>query len=209
MKIEKNLAGSFASSVRYSKEGLVPVAVVSSRSRGLLMLGYANAEALVNTLTSGFAWFYSRSRKRLWKKGGESGNFMEVGGVLLDCDSDAICYEVEVQGKGLSCHLGRESCFELKAGKEKFSLPELAGIIEERALKPNAGSYTAKLLSDRKLACEKIEEESAELVEALQRKNRKEVAWEACDLIYHTLVAARGRGATLSDLEREFARRRK
>ncbi len=204
-------AGVFASSLGYSDEGLVPVAVASAKGGNLLMLAYADKEAVARTLETGFAWFYSRSRKKLWKKGETSGNTMQVISVGVDCDRDAALYEVEVRGKGNACHLNRKSCFVEKFGREtqRLTLKDLAGIIEERLKSKSDSSYTVKLAASKKLACAKIEEESGELVEALQKKNRKEVAWEACDLIYHTLVAARARGVTLADLEGEFAKRRK
>ncbi len=208
MRIGKRQAQKFASSIRYSKDGLAPVAVVSAQGRELLMLGYADREAIARTLTSGFAWFYSRSRKKLWKKGEESGNSMEILGVGLDCDSDALVYEVKVRGRGIACHLGNESCFALKFGeKNGFAIAELAKVIEERATSGKKESYTAKLLKSKKLSCAKIEEEGAELVEALQKKTKREVIWEACDLIYHAMVAARARGVKLGDVEKELARR--
>ena len=211
MKLGRKTAERFASSIRYSKEGLVPVAVCGADSGRLLMMAYADREAVVRTLTSGFAWFFSRSRKSLWKKGETSDNRMWIVSVAVDCDSDALTYEVEVLGGGNACHLGREGCFVKKFGKEedRLSIAELSAVIEERAKSNDAGSYTMKLLSNRKLACSKVEEESAELAEALQKKNRKEVAWEACDLLYHALVAARGRGVKLAEIEKELARRHK
>jgi len=205
----KKEAEKFADSVQYSDEGLVPVVVCDAAGKGILMQAYASKEAIVKTLTSRFAWFYSRSRKRLWKKGEESGNVMKVKGVSVDCDSDAVLYSVEMLGKRNACHLGRKSCFGKKFGAEsgRFTIAELAEIIEGRARSPSAKSYTIKLLKAKKLACAKIDEEAAELVEAIEKKPKKEVVWEACDLIYHALVAARGRGVRLSDLEEEFARR--
>ena len=209
MKISKSKALAFAAGLRYSKEGLLPVAVCDSESSGLLMLAYASSEAVVRTLTSGSAWFFSRERRKLWKKGETSGNTMKVISVASDCDNDALQYVVQVQGKGKACHKGSVSCFSDKFGGEGERLPisKLASIIEGRLKAKPSDSYTAKLASSRKLACAKIDEESGELVEALQKKDRKEVAWEACDLIYHSLVAARARGVRLSDLEKEFARR--
>jgi len=209
MKIEKKEAEKFANGLAYSKEGLLPVAVCGSESRELLMIAYASREAVVKTLATGYAWFYSRSRKRLWKKGETSGNIMRVESVLKDCDSDSLQYVVRVEGKGLACHLGRESCFVEKFGNapERLTIAQLARIIEKRIAAKAKGSYTVKLAASRKLACAKIEEESKELVEALRKKNRKEVAWEVCDLIYHALVAVRARDVKLSDLERELARR--
>lgn len=207
MKTSKSRALAFAKGLRYSKEGLVPVAVCDSD--GLLMLAYASREAVARTLTSGSVWFFSRGRRKLWRKGETSGNTMKVISVASDCDNDALLYSVRVQGKGNACHKGRRSCFELKFGGEegRLAISRLASIIDARLDGKPQGSYTVKLASSRKLACEKIAEESSELVEAIQKKNRKEVAWEACDLIYHALVAARARGVRLSDLEKELARR--
>ena len=208
MRIAKKTAEKFASGLRYQKDGLVPVAACDSESNELLMLAYASREAVARTLTSGSAWFFSRERRKLWRKGETSGNTMEVISVAADCDNDALLYSVQVQGKGNACHKGRKSCFELKfGGEERLMISRLASIIDARLAKKPQGSYTVKLASSRKLACEKIVEESSELVEALQKKNRREVAWEACDLIYHALVAARARGVRLSDLEKELARR--
>ncbi len=140
---------------------------------------------------------------------GTSGNAMEVKAVGMDCDNDSALYEVKVLGKSEACHLGRKSCFVRKFGKEEgtLTIAKLVEIIEERARKPSGKSYTSRLLADKKLACSKISEEASELVEAIEKKEKREVIWEACDLIYHALVAARARGVRLSDLEREFARR--
>jgi phosphoribosyl-ATP pyrophosphohydrolase/phosphoribosyl-AMP cyclohydrolase len=207
----KMAAQRFAARLKYGKEGLLPVVAVDSLTREVLMLAYADRQAVEKTLTTGFAWFFSRDRKKLWKKGETSGNIMEIAAVKSDCDSDALIYEVEMQGDKYACHMGRKSCFKYAFGgrKARFTLAELAEVIDERAKEMPKGSYTARLVCDRELACAKIEEEAAELVEALQKKNRKEVAWEACDLIFHALAAARGREVGLSGLEAELARRRK
>lgn len=209
MKIGMKKANEFVSKLRYSKQGLVPVVALDDATKELLMLAYANSDAVAKTLSSGFAWFYSRERKRLWKKGEESGNTMRVSSVSSDCDSDAIAYYVTVEGKGDACHKARRSCFvpQFRAGKEPLSIAQLSALIDSRLKEKPSGSYTAKLAADRKLACAKISEEAEELVEAINEKPKKEVIWEACDLIYHALVAARARGVSLSDLEQEFARR--
>lgn len=209
MKIQKKKAEKFASSLRYSQEGLLPVVVLDSKSRELLMLAYADKEAIVRTLSSGDAYFFSRSRKSLWKKGETSGNTMKLISLAADCDNDTLAYLVQVQGKGQACHLKRKRCFLQKFGptKNRLTLAELADVIESRIRSNSRSSYTVKLSKSRKLACSKIEEESGELVEALQKKNRKEVIWEACDLIYHTLVAVRAEGVMLGELEEELARR--
>ena len=90
-------------------DGLIPVIVQDARSREVLMMAYANEEAVRLTQESGFAHYYSRSRKKLWKKGEESGHFQKVTRILTDCDEDALIYEVEQTGA--ACHTGYASCF--------------------------------------------------------------------------------------------------
>jgi phosphoribosyl-AMP cyclohydrolase len=94
---------------RKSDDGLVPVVVQDVISKDILMLAYANKEALNLTISTGKAWFWSRSRNRLWMKGEESGNVQYVKDILVDCDSDAIIYVVESAGP--ACHTGNRSCF--------------------------------------------------------------------------------------------------
>jgi len=89
--------------------GLVPVVVQDANTKQVLMLAYANREALMKTLETGFAHYYSRSRKKLWKKGETSGNVQRIKGVYLDCDGDALLYVVEQEG--VACHTGEYSCF--------------------------------------------------------------------------------------------------
>lgn len=89
--------------------GLVPVVVQDSRSLKVLTLAYANEEALELTRKTGNSWFWSRSRKKLWMKGEESGNTQKVVKILIDCDSDALVYVVEPSGP--ACHTGRQTCF--------------------------------------------------------------------------------------------------
>jgi phosphoribosyl-AMP cyclohydrolase len=99
------------------KNNLIPVAVQNFDSRKMLMLAYASPEAVAATLESGYAHFWSRSRSRLWKKGETSGNMLKIRRVLVDCDKDALLYQVEPAGP--ACHTGRESCFyrELAGGE--------------------------------------------------------------------------------------------
>jgi phosphoribosyl-AMP cyclohydrolase len=89
--------------------GLIPVIVQDEKSREILMMAYANNEAVQLTQESGFAHYYSRSRKKLWKKGEESGHFQKVKRILTDCDEDCLIYEVEQTGA--ACHTGYRSCF--------------------------------------------------------------------------------------------------
>ena len=96
--------------VRFDADGLVAVIAQDSASRRVLMVAWANREALAETASSGHAVYWSRSRKRLWRKGEESGHRQRVVEVRLDCDGDAVLYSVEQAG-GIACHTGRESCF--------------------------------------------------------------------------------------------------
>jgi len=207
----KKEAAAFASSLCYSKEGLLPVVVASEAAGKPIMLAYANMEAVQKTLDSGDAWFFSRSRGVLWKKGETSGNAMRVLSVEADCDSDALLYVVDVQGGGNACHMGRKSCFVQAFGKKesRFPLASLDAIIAGRISENARGSYTAKLAKSRKLAVAKLREEAEELAEALEKKGRREIVWEACDLLYHALVAVRARKISLADLERELGSRRR
>jgi len=207
----KKDAAKFASGLCYSKEGLVPVVAVDSATQDVLMLAYANREAVLRTLSSGDAWFFSRSRKSLWKKGETSGNGMAVMSVGVDCDNDALLYGVEVLGAGNACHMGRKSCFVQAFGRKesRFPVSSLDALIAGRISEKSRGSYTVKLARSRKLAVAKLREEAEELAEALEEKGRREIVWEACDLLYHALVAVRARGITLADLERELGRRRR
>ncbi|MDK2915540.1 MAG: phosphoribosyl-AMP cyclohydrolase [Euryarchaeota archaeon] len=104
------------------KDGLVPVVVQERRTRDVLMLAYADAEALELTKRTGYAHYYSRSRQKLWKKGEESGHVQQVSRILVDCDGDAVLYEVEQTGA--ACHTGHASCFYRTADGE-----EIAGLV--------------------------------------------------------------------------------
>lgn len=96
---------------RFDASGLLPAVVADAGTGEVLMLAHMDAEALEKTLSSGFAHFYSRSRKRLWMKGEESGNRLKVEAVLTDCDQDTLLLKVRVEGAGVACHTGARSCF--------------------------------------------------------------------------------------------------
>ena len=98
------------SNIDFSKSGgIVPVIVQDANTKEILTLAYTNKESLERTLSTGNSWFWSRSRKKLWMKGEESGNTQKVKKILVDCDSDAIIYLVEPSGP--ACHLGEDTCF--------------------------------------------------------------------------------------------------
>ena len=198
--------------IRFGPDGLVPVIAQDAADGRVLMLGYADAEAIAATAATGDLHFHSRSRDRLWRKGETSGNVLRVLDIALDCDGDAVLATVEPAGP--TCHLGRRSCFDREGasagtrGSQGFAwLEELWRTIGRRAADRPAGSYTAQLLDGGVDAVgRKVTEEATELLLAakddaaaeLAGPDRSEthaaVAGEAADLVYHALVLLAERG---------------
>lgn len=188
-------------------DGLLPVVVQDADDGSVLMLAWANAEALVATERSGRAHFWSRSRNDLWRKGATSGNGMEVVGLAADCDGDAILYRVRPAGP--ACHTGSRSCFTNDAAAP-FSLAALEHVIGERRAADPEGSYTARLLAGGpRRPAEKVVEEAGELATAALAGTNEELRNEAADLVYHLLVLLASRDVPLSEVERVLARRRR
>ena len=104
---------------KFDNEGLIPVITMDSKTSDILMLGYQNAEALSLSIKTGFAHYWSRSRKCLWKKGDTSGLYQRIDEILIDDDQDAILMKVCVDGTGASCHVGYKSCFYRKITLEE------------------------------------------------------------------------------------------
>jgi len=182
---------------------LKPVIVQDSSTKEVLMLAYANEEALKKSRETGYAWYWSRSRNKLWMKGETSGNTQKIVEIRDDCDSDALLYIVEQ--KGVACHTGQYSCFR----KEKpFTLGELEKIIAQRKLEKPEGSYTTKLLNDEAFLRSKILEEAAELCQAAKKEGRQRTIEETADLLYFILVQLAGKGIKLSEVIGELAKRR-
>ena len=178
--------------VKWDPLGLAPAIVQDAASGEVLMLAWMNRESLRLTLATGFATFWSRSRGELWVKGATSGNTQAVRAVRLDCDQDAIL--VRVDPAGPACHTGARSCFlagePLRDGPPSpgETLAGLERVLQSRKQAAPEGSYTAKLFADETLRHKKVGEEAAELVIASLRGNRQEIAHEAADLLFHTLV---------------------
>lgn len=105
--------------INWDSQGLVPVITQEAHSKRNLTLAWVNREALQAAVAEGRAVYWSRSRNRLWRKGEESGNVQKLVGIYLDCDNDALCYQVEQVG-GIACHTGRESCFYNKLEKNQW-----------------------------------------------------------------------------------------
>jgi len=166
-------------------EGLIPVVVQDADDGTVLMLAWANAEALDATERTGEAHFWSRSRERLWRKGETSGNVMRVTALATDCDGDALLYMVRPAGP--ACHEGTRTCF--GEADAPGILPELEAVIAGRQGADAASSYTASLLSGGpRRPAEKVVEEAGETAGAALAGTDEELAGEAADLLYHLLV---------------------
>lgn len=180
--------------------GLVTVVTQDARSGAVLMVAFADREAIDRTIETGEMHYRSRTRG-LWHKGATSGNTQRVVSLSVDCDRDAVLARVDPAGP--ACHTGAVSCFGAEAlGADTFGA--LDAVIASRAAEAgdDAPSYTRKLLGDRNLRLKKIGEEGAELVLALADDDRDRAANEAGDLVYHALVALRALGVGLDDVRR-------
>ncbi len=192
--------------VRFGADGLVPVVAQESRSGDVLMLAYANREALERTAATGQAHYYSRSRAALWRKGESSGHVQTVRDVRVDCDGDAILYRVEQTGP--ACHTGSRSCFAGEPGAHL--LTRLGATLARRAAERPAGSYTVQLLdAGVPKVSQKVGEEAVEVVVAANTEGPERLASEAADLLYHLLVLLQARGVPLDAVWGELERREK
>jgi phosphoribosyl-ATP pyrophosphohydrolase/phosphoribosyl-AMP cyclohydrolase len=187
--------------------GLVPVVAQDRASGDVLMVAWANGEALARTAQTGVAHFWSRSRKSLWRKGETSGHELRVVEARADCDRDTLLLVVEPTGP--ACHTGARSCFGDTSPTAAGMLEELARVVAERARADVGESYTARLLAkgpDQVL--KKIGEEATEVVLAARVQSEERLAEETADLLYHLLVALHQRGLPLARVMDELRRRR-
>ncbi len=181
--------------------GLVPIVVQHARTGEVLMMAWANREALARGLDEGRMSYFSRSRDTLWRKGETSGNVQRIVGLFLDCDGDTVLAHVDPTGP--SCHTGDWSCF--------AAPPTLAGlqeIIALRAAGKGETSYTRRLLDDANLRLKKLGEEAVELAIACRDQDAARVTEEAADLMYHLLVACVAAGVSVDDVLVALDRRR-
>lgn len=198
--------------VNVAPPGLRPVVVQDRRTGQVLMLAYADCEALQRTQQTGLAHFWSRSRRALWQKGETSGHVLRVHRILQDCDGDCLLYVVDPAGP--ACHTGEVSCFhrDLDGHREEAPagvLAELERVIQQRIQDPPPGSYTAALLSAGPAQLhEKLFEETAEVVRAAREEGRERLVQEAADLVYHLLVLLHRHGASWSEVLDILAERR-
>ena len=201
--------------LNFGDNGLLAVVVQHHESGQVLMVGYANREAVQRTLETSHAWFFSRSRQTLWQKGETSGNVLDVKAVRVDCDADALIYLCEPHGP--TCHTGQPSCFfqtldDIGPGETDGEAAQILwDTIRERQQQAEpGGSYVARLLDqgvDR--IGKKIGEEATEVVIAAKNGERAELAHEVADLWFHTFVLLASQGMTPADVWAELRGRRR
>jgi phosphoribosyl-ATP pyrophosphohydrolase/phosphoribosyl-AMP cyclohydrolase len=175
---------------------LTPVIVQDAASSRVLMLAWMDEEAQRRTRETGEAWFWSRSRRELWRKGATSGDVLAVEELRADCDGDALLLRVR-PATGAVCHTGAESCF----------APWLWRRVKERQRERPNGSYVVSLLDDPALAARKVGEEGLEAALAGAGEDDERLVSELADLWFHALVLLAARGLDPTDVEAELARR--
>ena len=194
--------------ISYDESGLVPVVAQDAATGEVLMLAWANAEAMELTASTGDLHLWSRSRQELWRKGDTSGAVMRVEALRTDCDGDAVVALVTPAGP--ACHTGARSCFAQDDSQEKVAfeaLPVLERTIDARAAGRPDGSYTVELLESPGLAGEKVVEEADEVVRAVAAESEQRVDEETADLLYHLAVLVSSRGRSLADATRVLLER--
>jgi phosphoribosyl-ATP pyrophosphohydrolase/phosphoribosyl-AMP cyclohydrolase len=202
----------------YDQNGLLPVVAQDVATGAVLMVAWADREAIEETRRTGLAHFHSRSRGRLWRKGETSGNELRVVGAVADCDRDTLL--LRVQPSGPACHLGTRTCFEPNAAR--LELGWLADVVARRAEASPEESYTARLLSQGlPRVAQKVGEEAVETVIAalagsdersgedprVAGANNAALVTEAADLLFHLLVLLQAAGTDPTALARELERR--
>jgi phosphoribosyl-AMP cyclohydrolase / phosphoribosyl-ATP pyrophosphohydrolase len=179
------------------ESGLAPAIIQDSQTGKVLMLGYMNEKALAKTQKENKVVFFSRSKKRLWMKGEESGNILHVKEILADCDNDAIL--IKAVPTGPVCHTGSDTCWNEK--NEPDFLTRLEKIIQQRKNEPSEKSYTTSLFKAgiNKVA-QKVGEEAVELVIEAKDNNQQLFLNEAADLLFHYLVLLAAKDSSLNSV---------
>lgn len=225
------MSDEIVSSICFDKQGLIPIITQDADTKEVLMLAYANREALEKTITLKQAHYYSRSRGELWHKGATSGNFQHIIDIRYDCDCDAVLYIVRQDGA--ACHTGEYSCFyrsmlshfsdtafggspdamnasqdAMNASQDAMNgilLCKLQSVISNRKANPMEGSYTNYLFDkgiDKIL--KKVGEECAEVIIAAKNGSKTETTYETADLLYHMTVLLTEMGLKWPDIMAEL-----
>ena len=187
-------------------DGLVPAIIQDADTAKVLMLGFMNREAYDKTIETGKVTFYSRTRKRLWTKGEESGNFLHVVSVKADCDRDTLL--IQVHPVGPVCHTGTDTCWGEKNEQPVMFLKELQDFINVRHTEMPEGSYTTSLFRSgvNKMA-QKVGEEAVETVIEACNGTDDRLIYESADLLYHLIVLLTSKGYSIEDIARELKER--
>ncbi|MDK2843045.1 MAG: phosphoribosyl-AMP cyclohydrolase / phosphoribosyl-ATP pyrophosphohydrolase [Anaerophaga sp.] len=188
--------------------GLLPAIIQDARTNVVLMLGFMNEEAFKKTKKEGKVTFYSRTKNRLWTKGEESGNFLEVVSILPDCDNDTIL--IKANPAGPVCHTGNDTCFaEINKGNIEF-LVHLQDVIDQRLQEMPEGSYTTSLFEKgiNKIA-QKVGEEAVETIIEAKDHNDDLFLNEVADLTYHLLVLLTAKSYRIEDVVKVLQERHK
>ncbi|HLT51319.1 MAG TPA: bifunctional phosphoribosyl-AMP cyclohydrolase/phosphoribosyl-ATP diphosphatase HisIE [Arenibacter sp.] len=191
-----------------NRDGLVPAIIQDSATKNVLMLGYMNQEAYNKTIETGKVTFYSRTKNRLWTKGEESGNFLNMVAIKLDCDHDTLL--VKVDPVGPTCHKGTDTCWGEENTDSFGFLTELEKIIENRKAQADGSvsipegsrpSYVSSLFREgiNKVA-QKVGEEAVEVVIEAMDSNDTLFKEESADLLFHYLILLRAKGFGLEDI---------
>ena len=187
-------------------DGLVPAIIQDADTAKVLMLGFMNREAYDKTMETGKVTFYSRTRKRLWTKGEESGNFLHVVSVKADCDRDTLL--IQVHPVGPVCHTGTDTCWGEKNEQPVMFLKELQDFINVRHTEMPEGSYTTSLfLSGVNKMAQKVGEEAVETVIEACNGTDDRLIYESADLLYHLIVLLTSKGYSIEDIARELKER--
>lgn len=180
-------------------DGLVPAIVQDAVTQKVLMLGYMNQHAIDKTLETGKVTFYSRSKSRLWTKGEESGNFLQLVSYANDCDCDALLFKVNPVGP--VCHTGSDTCWNESNQSEDF-LSYLESVIESRKNAKSESSYVKSLIDKgiNKIA-QKVGEEAVEMIIEAKDDDKDKFLNESADLLFHYLLLLNSKGYTLDDVK--------
>ncbi|WP_298901825.1 bifunctional phosphoribosyl-AMP cyclohydrolase/phosphoribosyl-ATP diphosphatase HisIE [uncultured Psychroserpens sp.] len=187
--------------IDYNKNnGLVPAIIQDATTRNVLMMGYMNEEALNKTLESKLVTFFSRTKQRLWTKGEDSGNSLNLVDIKLDCDGDTLL--IKVNPNGPTCHKGTDTCWAEDNNQDYSFLSKLESIISDR--KQNASddtSYVASLFSEgiNKIA-QKVGEEAVEVVIEAKDNNDDLFLNESADLLFHYLILLQAKGFNINNV---------
>lgn len=183
-----------------NNDGLVPAVIQDAKTLKVLMLGYMNEEAFLKTNESKKVTFYSRTKKRLWTKGEESGNFLQLVDIKLDCDNDTLL--IHVNPVGPVCHKGTDTCWQENNKQDYGFVSELEQIIENRKNQSvPQNSYVASLFEKgiNKIA-QKVGEEAVEVVIEAKDDNEDLFLNESADLLFHYLILLKAKGYELNDI---------